>query len=592
VGAGSGIGVSFQCRIAMSKRSRKPVQRSSKFAPSRVDAAGAACEARPRRQYSRWRVASLIGVHVLVAVHIAHWRFAGKTLAPLEFNEAMYTLELGLVTAGFVLMALVVVSTAIFGRFFCSWCCHILALQDLCAWMLRKLRIRPKPVRSRVLLLVAPGALFYLFLWPQIQRFMAGYEFPGLHLRDNATGWASFVTDDFWRNLPGPWIAGLTFAICGFAIVYLLGTRSFCRYACPYGALFGIADRVAPGRIKADPDQCTACGICTSVCSSHVRVHEEIAQHGKIVDPACLKDLDCVSACPENALSYGWTRSSLLRSFRPARRRLRYDFTAAEDALMVAVFLGALAVFRGLYGVVPFLLTLAIGGILAYFAALCLRLVRSRSVRVNNFRLKSGGHVTRSGRVFAVVGVLVWAFVLHSGVIRYHELQGQSALARAEASYRGGAGAGEERVEQAAREALDYLLFCQRWGLVLAPGHYVRVASAYWGAGNVKGAEAAWTAAIRRNPEHHDSRINLAISYLQRERADLAAPLLREVTRARERSAREAARYARDRATAWQLLGNLAMRRGDTKEARKAYAAVAREREALEALRDTVRPTR
>ncbi|MHC4991340.1 MAG: 4Fe-4S binding protein, partial [Planctomycetota bacterium] len=334
----------------MTVRKGQPPGRGTSLALPLLDQAADATEPRPRRRYGPWRAASLIAVHVLAAIHIAHWRLAGTTLAPLELNEVMYTLELGIVTAGFVLMALLVISTLIFGRFFCSWGCHILALQDLCDWIFSKLRIRAKPVRSRVLLLVAPGAMLYMFVWPHVQRLIEGEPLPSFHLRDDTGGWASFVTDDFWRNLPGPGVALLTFAICGFAIVYVLGTRSFCQYACPYGALFGLADRVAPGRIKVDPDRCTSCGICTGVCSSHVRVHQEIDTYGSVVDPECLKDLDCVGACPEGALSFGWTRPSLLRSMRSGRRSQRNDFTLAEELVMAVVFLGSLIIFRGLYG--------------------------------------------------------------------------------------------------------------------------------------------------------------------------------------------------------------------------------------------------
>src|SRR5690606_4903029 len=74
-----------------------------------------------KRRYSRWRVCSLILVHVLIALHIMHWKLAGRTLAPLELNEVMYTLELGIVTAGFIFMSLAVLSVLFFGRFFCSW---------------------------------------------------------------------------------------------------------------------------------------------------------------------------------------------------------------------------------------------------------------------------------------------------------------------------------------------------------------------------------------------------------------------------------------------------------------------------------------
>ena len=82
-------------------------------------------EVKKYRSFEKWRIATLIGVHVLFI-----WKIRGRTLAPLEFNEVMYTIHQGIVTAGFILMALVMVATLIFGRFFCSWGCHNLALQD------------------------------------------------------------------------------------------------------------------------------------------------------------------------------------------------------------------------------------------------------------------------------------------------------------------------------------------------------------------------------------------------------------------------------------------------------------------------------
>jgi len=130
-------------------------------------------------------------------------------------------------------------------------------------------------VRSRVLFCVPVIAMLYMFAWPQAARLVAGKPMPALHVRADAQGWASFVTTNFWRNLPGPGITLLTFAICGFVIVYFLGSRAFCTYACPYGAVFSLADRIAPGRIVARKD-CRQCGICTAACQSRVRVHEEV----------------------------------------------------------------------------------------------------------------------------------------------------------------------------------------------------------------------------------------------------------------------------------------------------------------------------
>ena len=48
----------------------------------------------------RWRALALIGVHVLVALHVAHWLRAGETLSPLEPSEAMEFTKHDLVNAG------------------------------------------------------------------------------------------------------------------------------------------------------------------------------------------------------------------------------------------------------------------------------------------------------------------------------------------------------------------------------------------------------------------------------------------------------------------------------------------------------------
>jgi Flp pilus assembly protein TadD/polyferredoxin len=380
------------------------------------------------RNYSRWRVATLTLVYLLMGLHFAHWKIAGRTLAPLELNEVMHTLELGIVTAGFIFMSVAVVSVLIFGRFFCSWGCHILALEDLSAWLLSKVGIRPKPVRARVLLLVPVAAVLYMFVWPQIKRLIEGRPPPALHIAGETTAWASFMTDDFARNLPGPGVTIFTFIVVGFIIIYFLGSRSFCKYACPYGAVFSLADRVAPGKIVSR-GSCSDCGLCTAQCQSNIRVHEELTVYGRVVSPSCLKDLDCVSVCPENNIAFGFTKPAGFLSWKkPAGiKRPRYDFTVAEEGLMVAVFLATLLVYRGLYGLIPFLLTLALGGIFAYGAVLGVRLVSREHVRLNNFQLKRAGRVSRPGAIFAGLAVAIVALSVHSAYIRSHEYRGWQA---------------------------------------------------------------------------------------------------------------------------------------------------------------------
>jgi len=381
------------------------------------------------RQYGYWRAASLMGVYLLFGLHIAHWKITGRTLAPLELNEVMYTLELGILTAGFLFMILAMVSVLIVGRFFCSWGCHILALEDLSAWLLEKIGIRPKPVRLRSLLLVPPGAMVYMFVWPQISRLLDGREMPALHITTDQAGWASFITQDFWRNLPGPGVIVFTFFVVGFLIVYLLGSRSFCRYVCPYGALFSLADRVAPGKIISLGD-CSGCGICTAKCSSDIRVHEELTVFGKVVSPSCLKDMDCVSSCPEGNIAFGFTKPSFFKSWKSHEKikQPRYDFTLLEEGLLVLLFLGFFFSIRGLYGIFPFMLSMALGAIFAFGAIKAIRLVYADHVRLNQFQLKINQRIRRAGWVFAAIVVVVGVLGMHSGYIRYHEFVGWRAV--------------------------------------------------------------------------------------------------------------------------------------------------------------------
>ena len=422
---------------------------------------------RRTRQYGYWRAASLIGVYLFMGLHIAHWKIAGKTLAPLELNEVMYTLELGILTAGFIFMILAMISVLIVGRFFCSWGCHILALEDLSSWLLEKIGIRPKPVRLRTLLLVPPGAMFYMFVWPQISRLIDGREMPVLHITTDESGWASFITDDFWRNLPGPGVIIFTFFVVGFLIVYLLGSRSFCRYVCPYGALFSLADRVAPGKIVALGD-CTQCGICTAKCSSDIRVHEELTVFGKVVSPSCLKDLDCVSSCPQGAIGFGFTKPSFFKSWKRADgvKKPRYDFSLLEEGVMVLVFLFVFFALRGLYDIFPFMLSMALAVIFSFATLKAIRLIYAEHVRLNNFQLKIQNKVTRSGSIFALLALVLAGLTAHSAFIRYHEFSGWRAVRMLEHPEANGENFdGTATVE----DALMHLSAANQWGLHSPP---------------------------------------------------------------------------------------------------------------------------
>ena len=445
---------------------------------------------------TRWRVAAWIVVHLLVLAHIAHWQISGTTLTPLEPSEAGETLTLGYVNAGFLLFALLVVLTLVFGRFFCGWACHVVAYQDAAAMLLAKLGLRPRAVRSRLLVWIPVLAAVEMFLLPLAGRLLAGNGFPDLALH--------LWTDDLWLRFPGPGIALLTFFVDGFLLVWLLGAKGFCTYACPYGAVFGVADRGARGRIRVN-DDCEGCGHCTAVCTSNVRVHEEVARFGRVVDNGCMKCLDCVDVCPKDALSFSFTAQGA-RESKPASGRAprNYDFSWPEELVMAAVFLTSLWVWRGLYDAVPFLLALGLS-ILAAAAAIALwRLARRRELELQHHVLRRRGRFTIAGMIATLVAVGMLTLTAHGGAVRVRGDRAEALLEHATASAPGAARDAD------IAEAWEHLDWIARYALVDTADVANKLGSIHAARGENEDARLWMRRAVDLDPSFTASRLVLA----------------------------------------------------------------------------------
>ena len=398
-----------------------------------------------RSRSAKWRAAVLITVHVIIAAHIIQWLISGSTLTPIEPSESMETIRNGVINAGFVFFTLAIVSTLILGRFFCGWGCHIVALQDLCSWLMGRIGVKPKPFRSRLLVWVPLIVALYMFVWPAFHR-----DILRPILMDdfgNLPAWlgqnepldalrAEFLTRDFWATF-APWYIAIPFIfICTFGAVYFLGSKGFCTYGCPYGGFFGPADIVAPGRIRVT-DACEGCGHCTAVCTSNVRVHEEVRDFGMVVDPGCMKCMDCVSVCPKEALYFGFGRPALWAKPRtPARlsedqaraarakakadRAARYDLSRWEEWAVALLFLAFFLAYRGLANSVPMLMAVGIAGIAAFSTWKLWSLFSKPSVRLQSLQLKAKGRVRLPGYGFALFTLTVIVVGAWSGYVRYH----------------------------------------------------------------------------------------------------------------------------------------------------------------------------
>jgi polyferredoxin/tetratricopeptide (TPR) repeat protein len=369
---------------------------------------------------SRWRAIALITLNLLMIAHLIQWRFMGRTISPIEPSETMYTLQRGAINAGFIFFALAILATLIFGRFVCGWGCHILALQDFCAWLLKKAGLKPKAFRSRLLVFVPLIGALYMFVWPTTYRYFAGPQNEALI--PNFTN--HLVTSNFWETFPTIAVAIPFLFVCGFVTVYFLGSKGFCTYACPYGGFFSLADKLSPGKIRVT-DACNQCGHCTATCTSNVLVHAEVKQYGMVVDPGCMKCMDCISVCPNDALYFGFGKPALAVS---KSLKKGYSLTWPEEIVGAVVFLGSFLAVWDVYQLVPMLMALGCATITTYLVLRTWRLFRVADLSFYRFNLKSSGRIRKAGWAFSAFAFIWIGLNIHSGWIRYHEFEGDRAF--------------------------------------------------------------------------------------------------------------------------------------------------------------------
>ncbi len=370
---------------------------------------------------SWWRAVALITLNLLMIAHFIQWYLMGQTISPIEPSETMFTLERGAVNAGFIFFTLALLATLIFGRFVCGWGCHILALQDFCGWLLKKFGLTPKPFRSRLLVFVPLIVALYMFVYPTALRFFAAPK--NEPLIPEFTN--HIVTSEFWATFPTVAVAIPFLFICGFMTVYFLGQKGFCTYACPYGGFFSIADKFAPGKIRVT-DACNQCGHCTATCTSNVLVHAEVKRYGMVVDQGCMKCMDCISVCPNDALYFGFGKPAI--GLPKPEIKKNYSLTWVEEAIGAVVFFASFLAIWDVYQLVPMLMALGVATVTTFLALRVIRLVSAKDLSFYRFNLKSSGKIKRAGWGFSGLAILWIGLNAHSGWVHYHESAGSTVF--------------------------------------------------------------------------------------------------------------------------------------------------------------------
>ena len=194
-----------------------------------------------------------------------------------------------------ILVFMVFLVTALWGRFFCGFLCSFGMLQELIFFFSRRV------ISGRTRISERFDSIMKFLKYFILVFIVAGVWILALPVDSSWNPWGVF----------GILVSGNVSIISsamptvGFALLLaiMLGSlfveRFFCRYLCPLGALFAVVSRKRFYKIRRQSDSCTNCGLCTRSCSMGIRIPEKNA----VISGECIQCMQCLSICPKESLS-------------------------------------------------------------------------------------------------------------------------------------------------------------------------------------------------------------------------------------------------------------------------------------------------
>ncbi|MBQ7738844.1 MAG: 4Fe-4S binding protein [Desulfovibrionaceae bacterium] len=215
----------------------------------------------------------------------------------------------------FIIVAVILLLTLIFGRIYCSILCPLGLTQDLLLNLLGKKKFSYLPkltfLRLGILVLFLASLIWGL---PQIFDLLDPYSNFGRMITTIGQPIAILINNALDtltqghfqalapKNLPLIGMSALGTAVSLLLLLLILGQRYgriFCNTLCPIGIILGFLSRFAIFRPRINAAKCTSCGQCSRNCKANC-----IDYKNQTIDASrCVACFNCTTSCKFGALT-------------------------------------------------------------------------------------------------------------------------------------------------------------------------------------------------------------------------------------------------------------------------------------------------
>ena len=201
---------------------------------------------------------------------------------------------------GFYVLGILLLYAMLLGRTICGWLCPMGLIQEL-IYKLPTPKIKKNRLTRKLSYLKYAILAVFAIIIPVYWGLLRGVPVPGFCKYICPVGTlegaiALIPANTPWLSMLGPIFTGKFIIMVAVLLACIFCYRSFCRFLCPLGAIYGLFNSVSIIGVKVDSGRCNNCGACVRNCKMDVK---------RVGDHECIHCAQCERFCNQHAISFG-----------------------------------------------------------------------------------------------------------------------------------------------------------------------------------------------------------------------------------------------------------------------------------------------